>query len=319
MNVGVIASSSLSLQYLQRLVRGAGHMVGASIDLNRLVMPLPAVDVWVANLDLHDPVAEAVVDQLDSLGVPVIYDDDLLLATPRGASVEMESGSQQKREKQLGSKLRQLVWESPADKPARRAEYVWVLGASTGGPEAVTQFLKGIPEDLARIAFIYVQHTETHAIDNLQRVVTRQTCWQVERVDAARVIREKTVYLISPAHQIELDGGVLSPTSDVWVGPFRPSIDQVIAKVARAYGGRGGAIIFSGMGDDGAKSSTLLHHRGGLVWTQAHATCTVDSMPSSVEKRGCVAFSAAPAELAQRFVTLHKYGTRPLKSMSQPV
>lgn len=319
MNVGVIASSSPSLRYLQRLVKGAGHSVSASVDLNRLVMPLPTVDVWVANLDLHDPVAEAVVDQLDNLGVPVIYDDDLLLATPRGASVVMESGSQEKREKQLGSKLRQLVRESPAVTPAPRAEFVWVLGASTGGPEAVTQFLKAIPVELPRVAFIYVQHTEVHAIDNLQRVVTRQTRWQVERVDTARVIREKTVYLISPAYQIELDGGVLSPTSDLWVGPFRPSIDQVIAKVARSYGGRGGAIIFSGMGDDGAKSCTLLHHRGGQVWSQAPASCTVDSMPSSVEKRGCVAFSGAPAELAQRFVTLHKYGIRPTSTLGQPV
>lgn len=313
-NVGVLASSRQSLKELRRLVEGAGFNVEASVEFTGTLPVLPVVDVWVANLDLHDAMAESLIDQLDQTGVPVIYDDDF--QAPSGSDATENTGYlMQQRERQLGCKLRQLVREPAADaqgKKFHRAQYVWVLGASTGGPEAVAQFLKGIPADLTRVAFIYVQHTETHAMLNLRQVMARHSHWQVELVDVPRVIREKTVYLVSPAHQVELlEAGVLSPANEPWSGPFRPSIDQVVAKVARIYGARGGAIIFSGMGDDGAKSCSLLYHRGGRVWSQLRSTCAVDSMPVSVESRGCVAFSATPFELAQRLVSLHKYGTVP--------
>src|SRR5690606_21365580 len=111
----------------------------------------------------------------------------------------------------------------------------------------------------------------------------------------------------SPQHQVELlEGGVLSPLPEPWGGRYRPSIDQVIAKVARIYRDRCGVIVFTGMGDDGANSCTMMHHRGGQIWIQTAASCAIDSMPVSVEKKGCVHFSAAPAELAQQFVKLHK-------------
>lgn len=313
-NVGVLASSRQSLNELRRLVEGAGFAVEASVEFKGSLPVLPVVDVWVANLDLHDANAEALIDQLDQTGVPVIYDDDIQPSLD-GDVTDSTDYLIQKRERQLGCKLRQLVREPAMDgqeKKYHRAQYVWVLGASTGGPEAVTQFLKGIPADLTRVAFIYVQHTENHAITNLRQVMARHSHWRVELADIPRVVREKTVYMVSPAQQVELlEAGVLSPINEPWSGPFRPSIDQVIAKVARVYGARGGAIIFSGMGDDGAKSCSLLYHRGGRVWSQLRSTCTVDSMPASVEGRGCVAFSAAPGELAQRLVSLHKYGTVP--------
>ena len=119
--------------------------------------------------------------------------------------------------------------------------------------------------------------------------MSRSLCVFFKRINnrlILRVIREKTVYLISPLHQIELlEGGVLSPLPDPWGGRYRPSIDQVIAKVARVYRDRGGAIVFTGMGDDGANSCTMLHHRGGQVWIQSAASCAIDSMPVSVEKK----------------------------------
>lgn len=313
-NVGVLASSRQSLTELRRLVEGAGFNVQASVEFKGILPVLPVVDVWVASLDLHDAMAEPLIDQLDQTGVPVIYDDDIQAASDRGVT-ENTGYLMQQRERQLGCKLRQLVREPIGDgqgKQYHRAQYVWVLGASTGGPEAVTQFLRGIPADLTRVAFIYVQHTESHALLNLRQVMARHSQWRVELTDIPQVVREKTVYMVSPALQVELlEAGVLSPSNEPWSGPFRPSIDQVIAKVARVYGARGGAIIFSGMGDDGAKSCSLLYHRGGRVWSQLRSTCTVDSMPASVESRGCVAFSATPVELAQRLVSLHKYGTVP--------
>ncbi len=315
--VGVIAASVKQMSELMRLVKGAGYTVSASVEIKPgFGGPLPPVDVWVANLDLHDPGVRTVMDGLDLDGPPVIYEDDLQLVPDAatqstGEKPLLPAEIRQQKERRLALKLRQLVRDSAVES-RRRAQKVWVLAASTGGPEAVAQFLAGIPDDLSGVALIYVQHIEQQALESLQKVVKRHCGWCVENTDEARVIREKTVYLVSPQHQFELlEGGVLSPLPEPWGGRYRPSIDQVIAKVARIYRERGGAIVFTGMGDDGANSCTMLHHRGGQVWIQTAASCTIDSMPVSVAKKGFVHFSAAPAELAQQFVKLHTQGVPP--------
>lgn len=312
--IGVIAASVKQLSELNRLVKGAGHAVAASVDIKSGQSDaLPDVDVWVANLDLHDPAVQPVMDELDALGLPVIYEDDLQLVpppsdTPANEKPLLPAEIRQQKERRLALKLRQLVRHSEPG-TRRRAQKVWVLAASTGGPEAVGDFLDGIPDDLSGLALLYVQHIDQQALESLEKAVRRHCGWDVETTEVARVIREKTIYLIAPQHQVELlEGGVLSPLPEPWGGRYKPSIDQVIAKVARVYRDRGGVIVFTGMGDDGANSCTLLHHRGGQVWVQSSASCTVDSMPVSVEKKVNVHYSGTPADLARRFVSLHKPG-----------
>lgn len=320
--IGVLASSIQQLSELNRLVKGAGHRVAASIEMKPELLPtLPAADVWVVNLDMHDVNAQAVINQLDLAGLPVIYEDDVQPTDASGKGLQHSESRafpadvRAQQERRIALKIRQLVREpSAANVPEerKRAQKVWVLAASTGGPEAVAEFLEGIPENLDGAAFFYVQHIEHQAMESLRRVVARRSSWALQNTDETRVIRERTVYLVSPQHQFELlECGVLSPLDEPWGGRFRPSIDQVIAKVARVYSHRGGAIVFTGMGDDGAKSCNLLHHRGGQVWVQTAATCTVDSMPRSVEKTGCAHFSGCPNELAKRFVSFHRSSAAP--------
>lgn len=313
--IGVIAASVKQVGELTRLVRGAGYSVAVAVELRNGQTPqLPAADVWIVNLDLHDEAAQALFEQLESGGSPVIYEDDLQLtaAAPGAEKPELPALVRQQKERRLAAKLRQLVREplpQGSTIQARRAQKVWAIAASTGGPEAVAEFLRGIPADLEGIALLYVQHIESHGHSNLCRVMAKHSCWDVQAISAATVIREKTIYVVSPEQQFELsDGGVISPLSEPWGGRYRPCIDQVIAKVARVYRNRGGAIIFTGMGDDGASSCTLMHHRGGQVWVQHFATCTIDSMPVSVTKKGCVSFSGKPEALAQQFVYFHRHG-----------
>ncbi len=304
--VGVLAASLQQWEDLTRLVKGAGCELAAAYLLSQPAPEvLPEADCWLVNLDLQEPSVQAVIDQLDERDVPVIFDEE---APEELDDLSMEAW-RLSRERRLAAKLKQLVRELPAvigQTPRRRAEWVWVLGASTGGPEAVVQFLKALPAVLPGVAFLYVQHMDQRGMANLQRVMAKQSPWPVEHTDVARVVREQTVYLVAPVEQIELsDSGVISPNGTAWCSRFRPCIDQVVAKVARIYGARGGAIIFSGMGDDGAKSCSLLHKLGGRVWVQSAESCTVDSMPVSVQARGCADFAAEPSELARQLVRLH--------------
>ena len=76
--------------------------------------------------------------------------------------------------------------------------------------------------------------------------------------------------------------------------------------MARVFAKRGGAIIFTGMGDDGARSSKLLRYRGGEVWVQEADSCAIDSMPISVQSFTEPHVLGTPQQLAEQFVERFK-------------
>ena len=57
-----------------------------------------------------------------------------------------------------------------------QGKMVWLLGASTGGLQAVKEFLSKVPVS-KDIAFVYVQHIAEQQIDTLLRMIEKQTGW----------------------------------------------------------------------------------------------------------------------------------------------
>lgn len=302
--IGVVAKTMQHLGELSRVVKGAGFHLAAFVDAAQgLPESVPAVDVWVVNIDLDDLGSQSILDHLEAQHTPIIFDDDLVsYSASTESKAELPADIRIKRERRLAEKVQNLLNASAVQGEERaRAQQLWVLAASTGGPDAVLAFIKSLPKDLPKAAFLYVQHIEDQGFQNLLKVVAKHSDWPVYSCSQTHTLRERSLYLVDPAHQIEItESGVISPNHSPWSGQYKPSINQVIAKVARAYGKRGGAIVFTGMGDDGADSCTLLHHRGGQVWIQSPETCTVDSMPVSVQSRASASFSASPELLAQK-------------------
>lgn len=308
--VGVLADTPEHQEELSRLVGAAGYRVSESLLIDGLPEQFPQVDAWVVSLDLHITASEQAYERLEEDAKPIIFAEGSELENSTQPDQGSAAEQQGRRERRMAEKLHQLVCaqKTQQDDAIRvPAKKVWVLAASTGGPEAVAKFLDGLPDNLPGLAILYAQHIDASALPNLGLVVKKHCSWRVEYTETAQVIKEHTVYILSPNHQIELnDAGVLSPRFEPWSGRFKPSINQVIAKVARVYHQRGGVIVFSGMGDDGAESCALMHYRGGQVWIQEQSTCTIDSMPESVAARGLARVCGTPEELAQRFVKYHE-------------
>jgi chemosensory pili system protein ChpB (putative protein-glutamate methylesterase) len=307
LKVGVLANSTAQVGEFVRLVQTAGHRASVSLDTSfHLPDSLPEADVWLATSN-HSEAARRLLESLDHSRIPIIYEEDCAPLSDVDLALLSAPELRLKRAKRLANKLHLLaqgqIGELSSDTRAR-AKYVWVLAASTGGPKAIAEFLDGIPASLGEVAFLYVQHIDSGTMSTLRKVVEKHSAFAVRTLDVPLVIREKTLYLIPPSTQIDLlDNGVITPLGLPWMGDYAPSIDQVIAKVARVFAERGGAIIFTGMGDDGAKSSKLLHYRGGQIWVQSAQTCAVDSMPVSVQALVDVAEEGAPAQLADKLIS----------------
>ena len=184
----------------------------------------------------------------------------------------------------------------------RVPRHVWVLGASLGGPEAVIEFLHVLPANLP-LCLVYAQHIEPNHSGLLAEVMARNTELNTSVLDVNSVLSHGRLGVVPVATELRFRPlGKIEDTRNTWPGSYSPSIDQVISDIAGVYGDCSGAIIFSGMGEDGAASCELLQGCGGSVWAQRPDTCICASMPEAAVDTGSVEYQASPAELARALV-----------------
>lgn len=187
---------------------------------------------------------------------------------------------------------------------AMDADRVWVLGASIGGPQAVKEFLSNLPPDLP-IAFVLTQHIGAGFVPLLAEQLDRVCSLEVSSPQDG-VMLQNGQLVVSPVKQLlsfDTEGRIkLKPV--VQKTTYTPSIDKVLIEVARRYGKKAGAIIFSGMGNDGIKGIQAIAHNGGTVWAQDAESCVVSSMADHARSTGLVGFSADPTGLSRKLVQL---------------
>jgi chemosensory pili system protein ChpB (putative protein-glutamate methylesterase) len=226
---------------------------------------------------------------------PVEVEMPEMLEEAAGAEVEvMEPNIAQARVQE------QAVRGEVSQLPEAAAENVWILGASLGGPQAVRQFLSAIDADLP-VCFVLAQHIGANHIDLLAEQLDRITPFRVITGKSGHKLRHHEVVLAPADHLMSVtDDGYLAfkPAPEDMV--YSPSIDNVMSAVSECYGKKSGTIVFSGMGDDGAKGCVDVAKHGGIVWAQDVQSCVISSMPDQARKTKTVTFSANPQALAKQ-------------------
>ena len=169
-------------------------------------------------------------------------------------------------------------------------EKVVVIGASTGGTEALRSLLEVLPLDAPGI--VIVQHmpevfTRAFAerLDGLCRISVKEA----EPNDT--VLRGRA--LIAPGnHHALLKRSGARYYVDIKDGPLvsrhRPSVDVLFRSAARYAGPNAVAVIMTGMGDDGASGMLEMKQSGAITIAQDEATSVVFGMPNEAIKRGAV-------------------------------
>ena len=169
-------------------------------------------------------------------------------------------------------------------------EQIVVIGASTGGTEALRALLEVLPPDAPGI--VIVQHmpemfTRSFAerLDGLCRISVKEA----ERNDTVLSGRA----LIAPGnHHLLLKRSGARYYVDIKDGPLvcrhRPSVDVLFRSAARYAGANAIAVIMTGMGDDGASGMLEMKQAGAVTIAQDEATSVVFGMPNEAIKRGAV-------------------------------
>lgn len=188
----------------------------------------------------------------------------------------------------------------PSSSPSRPRDHmqVWVLGASMGGPQAIKRFLTSMPGGLP-VCFILAQHIHSKDLPILASQIDRCSAYRVVPLQDGSVLEPGTLVLAPVDKQIKFSPhGIITLHPNVGTSYYHPSIDGLIICVTDHYRDRCGAIIFSGMGNDGIKGCEYLHARQGNVWAQSKQSCVISSMPESAREAGAVNFTGNPEQLA---------------------
>jgi two-component system chemotaxis response regulator CheB len=167
---------------------------------------------------------------------------------------------------------------------------VVVIGASTGGTEALARLLSALPGDSPGI--VVVQHMpENFTRAFAQRLNGLCAISVREAEDGAPVLRGHA--LIAPGgrhmllsrsgarYQVQIKDGPL-------VSRHRPSVDVLFRSTARYAGKNAVGVILTGMGDDGAAGMREMHDAGAYTIAQDEASCVVFGMPKEAIKAGGV-------------------------------
>jgi len=161
-----------------------------------------------------------------------------------------------------------------------------VLGASTGGTEAIRQFLKNLPDKMPGIAI--VQHMPEGFTKSFANSLNNICGLEVKEAENGDKLYQGRV-LIAPGNKHMLLKRIGKEYSvDVKEGPLvnrhRPSVDVLFRSAARYAGNNATGILLTGMGNDGAKGLLELKESGAHTIAQDEASSVVFGMPKEAIK-----------------------------------
>jgi len=192
-------------------------------------------------------------------------------------------------------------------------EKLIIVGASTGGTEAIKEFLIDMPSDCPGI--LITQHmpeafTKSFAarLDSLCRISVK------EAEDAERVLPGHAYVAPGNWHLLLRRSGAnyMTQLSD---GPpvnrHRPSVDVLFRSAAEHAGRNVLGVILTGMGKDGAQGMLAMKEAGAYNFAQDEASCVVFGMPKEAIAAGGTDEVLPLRDIAQAVMRrLHASGVR---------
>ncbi|MCF8448342.1 MAG: response regulator [Taibaiella sp.] len=173
---------------------------------------------------------------------------------------------------------------------------VVAIGASAGGLEAITAFLKNVSPTTG-MAFIYVQHLSPNHKSLLTSILSKVTEMKVQEIDDMEKMKPDNVYVIPHNKEIEVTDGHIKLIPRQRNKNSNLSIDVLFSSLAEARKENVIGIVLSGSASDGTRGLKEIKLAGGITFAQDDSA-KFTSMPHSAIAEGVVDFVLSPKEIA---------------------
>jgi two-component system chemotaxis response regulator CheB len=211
-------------------------------------------------------------------------------AVKAAAKVEVRRGSPVPAKVQPKLTADAVIAKGSSHAMIQTTERIVAVGASTGGTEALREFLEVLPVDCPGI--VIVQHMPEKFTAAFARRLDSICPVQVkEAEDGDTVIRGRALIAPGNRHTLLKRSGAryyVEVKDGPLVSRHRPSVDVLFRSVARYAGSNAVGVIMTGMGDDGALGMAEMKEAGATNLAQDESTSVVFGMPAEAIKHGGV-------------------------------
>ena len=183
-----------------------------------------------------------------------------------------------------------------------------LIGASTGGPQALMSLVAEIGPVIDRFPVLITQHMPptftTILAEHLARASNRPAR---EGIDG-ELIKPGRIYLAPGAHHMRVVRQGIHAAIALDDGPpvnyCKPAVDPMFASSTEVWQGSTLAVVLTGMGSDGMRGGKEIVAAGGSVIAQDEASSVVWGMPGAATHAGICAAVLPLGQIAPKLIQL---------------
>jgi two-component system chemotaxis response regulator CheB len=242
--------------------------------------------------------ATEVVQKPTALAIDRLYDiaDDIVAAVRSAALARSPEPSRASGKAEIAQLRSHAV-----------TKRIVVIGASTGGPQALTRLLKALPAELP-VPVAVILHLPPGYTATFAARLNEECALDVQEASEGMLLRPGFVIVGRSGMHLKLQrtGAQVAAHLDLLPAgtPHRPSVDVLFESAAEVYGAAVLGVVLTGMGDDGVRGSKAIDARGGQVLTETEESCVVYGMPRCVLEAGISAGQASVGEMAAEILRM---------------
>ena len=167
---------------------------------------------------------------------------------------------------------------------------VLLIGASTGGPQALNALLSKLDGVLERAPVLITQHMPPMFTAILAEHLARLSKRDAHEAVDGEEVNAGTIYIAPGGKHMRVarrDGIAVIVIDDSEPVNFcKPSVDPLFSSAAQVWGSWALGLMLTGMGADGSRGSQALTAAGGTILAQDEASSVVWGMPGQVANLG---------------------------------
>ncbi len=181
-----------------------------------------------------------------------------------------------------------------------------VLGASTGGTEAIRTVLTGLPNKIPPI--LIVQHIPALFSLAFANRLNDLCSFEVKEAAYGDEVKMNRVLIAPGGKQMKIvvkkDKTIVEITDDAPVNRFKPSVDYLFSSVEKNLYCHTVAVLLTGMGKDGAQGMLGLKNKSVQTIAQDQKSCVVFGMPREAIELGAANYIESIEHIAEKICFL---------------
>lgn len=164
---------------------------------------------------------------------------------------------------------------------------VVVIGASTGGPQALVEVLQKLPGRIPACLLV-VQHMPKGFTKSFAERLDNLSALDVKEAEDGEPLRPGVAFVAPGDYHMIIEDSAVKLNQGDKIHGVRPAVDATMKSAAEAFEADTVGVLLTGMGSDGALGMKVIKERGGATIAQDESTSIIFGMPKAALELGCV-------------------------------